>query len=43
MRLATLIIALGTSAACACTIPVFRFDNICLAFFIFATFLPAPS
>ena len=25
MRLATLIIALGTSAACACTIPVFRF------------------
>jgi len=25
MRLATLIIALGTTAACACTIPVFRF------------------
>jgi len=25
MRLASLIIALGTSAACACTIPVFRF------------------
>ena len=25
MRLATLLIALGTSAACACTIPVFRF------------------